>query len=122
MTEQIEGAPIVERIAQLRSEAEDAIAAAQSTDALEEARMRYLGRKAELPNLLRHVADLPPDQRGPTGKAANEARQALEALIARRSAELAAQELEARLVRDRVDVTLPADPLPAIGGLHLLTQ
>ena len=101
MTEQIEGAPIVERIAQLRSEAEDAIAGAQSTDALEEARIRYLGRKAELPNLLRHVADLPPEQRGPTGKAANEARQALEAQIEQRAGELATEELQKRLSEDR---------------------
>ena len=50
--------------------------------------MRYLGRKAELPNVLRGIAQLPPEQRGPTGKAANQARQALEALIgaARRAA------------------------------------
>jgi phenylalanyl-tRNA synthetase alpha chain len=122
MTEQIEGAPIIERIAQLRSEAGDAIAAAQSTESLEEARIRYLGRKAELPNLLRHVADLPPEQRGPTGKAANEARQALERAIDQRAGELATEELQKRLSEDRIDVTLSADPLPAIGALHLLTQ
>ena len=51
--------------------------------------MRFLGRKAELPNLLRGVAELPPEQRGAVGKAANEARQALEALIEARGAELA---------------------------------
>ncbi len=44
--------------------------------------MRYLGRKAELPQMLREVATLPPEQRGAVGKAANEARQALEAQIA----------------------------------------
>jgi phenylalanyl-tRNA synthetase alpha chain len=36
--------------------------------------------------------------------------------------ELAAQELDRRLQEDRVDVTLPADPLPNLGGLHLVTQ
>jgi phenylalanyl-tRNA synthetase alpha chain len=113
---------MIERIAQLRSEAEDAIAAARDTSALEDVRVRYLGRRAELPNLLRGVAELPPEQRGPTGKAANEARRALEQAIERRQGELAAQELDERLQRDRVDVTLPADPLPAIGRLHLLTQ
>src|SRR5205085_1797899 len=39
-----------------------------------------------------------------------------------RGAELAAAELEQRLKQDRVDVTLPADPLPAIGRLHLMTK
>jgi len=68
------------------------------------------------------VAQLPPDQRAATGKAANRARQALEAAIEARGGELAAAELDARLVQDRVDVTLPADPLPAIGRLHLMTR
>ena len=43
--------------------------------------MRYLGRKAELPQMLREVAQLEPAQRAAVGKAANAARQALEALI-----------------------------------------
>ena len=111
-----------ERIGQIRAEAEDAIAAATTSEALEEARIRYLGRKAELPNLLREVANLPPEERAATGKAANEARQALERAIERRQAELAGQELDRRLQEDRVDVTLPADPLPNLGGLHLIAQ
>ncbi len=113
---------MTERIAQISAEAQAAIAAAPSTPALEEIRIRYLGRKAELPNLLRGVAELPAQERAATGKAANQARQALEAAIERKAGELAAQELEQRLIQDRVDVTLPADPLPAIGRLHLMTK
>jgi phenylalanyl-tRNA synthetase alpha chain len=111
-----------ERIAEIRRQAEQAIASAPDTHALEEARIRYLGRKAELPNLLRNVAQLDPAQRAATGKAANDARKALEDAIAARERELAAQELEQRLISDRIDVTLPADPLPALGRLHLITQ
>jgi phenylalanyl-tRNA synthetase alpha chain len=122
MTEQTQGAPTTERISELRREAEAAIAAAGSTQALEEARVHFLGRKAELPNLLRHVAQLPPDQRALVGKTANEARQALERAIEERQGELASAELQARLADDRVDVTLGGDPLPALGRLHLLTQ
>jgi phenylalanyl-tRNA synthetase alpha chain len=106
----------------LQSEGEAAIAASQTTAALEEIRVQYLGRKAELPNLLRGVAELPPEQRGPVGKAANESRKRLEALIDARAGELAVVELNARLIQDRVDVTLPADPLPAVGRLHLITR
>ena len=113
---------MIERIAQIRKEAQEAIAAAQSTQALEEARIRWLGRKAELPNLLRGVADLAPQERAATGKAANQVRQALEAAIEGKAGDLAAEELDQRLVQDRVDVTLPADPLPAIGRLHLMTK
>jgi len=113
---------MIERIAELREEAEAAIAGAATSSELEEQRVRYLGRKAELPNALRTIADLPPDQRGPTGKAANQARQALEALVAQRSQELEANELDRRLHTDRVDVTLPGDPRRPAGRLHLVTQ
>src|SRR4051794_13423386 len=112
---------MIGRIDQLRSEAEAAIAAAPSTAALEELRVRYLGRKAELPNLLRGVAELPPQERGQVGKAANQARQALEQLITARRDALAAAELDAQLAADRVDVTLPGSPVTPTGRLHLLT-
>ncbi len=112
---------VTDRIAVLRAEAEEAVAAATSTNALEGLRVRYLGRKAELPNLLRGVADLPPDQRGEVGRAANEAPQAITALIAQRAEALGEAELEARLQGDRVDVTLPGTPPQPIGRLHLLT-
>jgi phenylalanyl-tRNA synthetase alpha chain len=122
MTDQIKGADSLPRVQELQREAEAAIAGANGTDALEEVRVRYLGRKAELPNLLRHVAELPPEQRAEVGRTANHARQALEQALARRQGELAAAELQQKLADDRVDVTLGGDPLPAVGGLHLLTQ
>ncbi len=113
---------MTERIVQIRQEAEEAITAAQTTQQLEELRIQYLGRKAELPNLLRTVAQLPPEERAATGKAANEARQALESAIDRRYAELAAAELHSQLTEDRKDLTLPGDPAVRLGALHLLTQ
>jgi phenylalanyl-tRNA synthetase alpha chain len=113
---------MTERIDAIRSEAQAAIDAATDTQALEEVRIRYLGRKAELPNLLRGVAQLPPQERAATGKAANAARQALELALERRAADLSRQELEQRLAQDRIDISLPADPRPAVGRLHLITQ
>ena len=112
----------LERIAQIKAEAERAIAAAGDTEALQHVRITYLGRKAELPNLLRSVAQLPAQERAATGQAANAARQELDAAIERRGDELAAQELEVRLAEDRIDVTLPADPVPQLGTLHLITR
>jgi phenylalanyl-tRNA synthetase alpha chain len=112
---------MIDRIQALRSEAESAIAAADSSEALEQLRVHYLGRRAELPQMLRGVAELEPEQRGAVGKAANEARQALEALIAARTEELAVAELEQRLLADRVDVTLPGAPPAPVGRLHVLS-
>ncbi len=110
-----------ERISELRAEGEAAIAGAAGTGELEEVRVRFLGRKAELPNLLRGVAQLDPAERGAVGRAANEARRALEAAIESRTAALEAAELDARLIADVVDVTLPGSPAVATGRQHLLT-
>ncbi|HVC85571.1 MAG TPA: phenylalanine--tRNA ligase subunit alpha [Solirubrobacteraceae bacterium] len=112
----------LERIAALRAEGEAAIAAAADTAALEQLRVAYLGRRAELPLLLRGVAELPASERAAVGAAANAARQALAALIAAREAELAAGELDAQLIDDRIDITLPGAPAFPRGHLHLLTQ
>jgi phenylalanyl-tRNA synthetase alpha chain len=113
---------MIERIAELRAQAEAEISAASRGEALEELRVRWLGRKAELPQMLRGVAQLDPAERGAVGKAANQARQALEALIEQRSRQLAGAELERSLQQDRVDVTLPGAPPQPIGRLHLLTS
>jgi phenylalanyl-tRNA synthetase alpha chain len=113
---------VIERIEEIHDEGLAAIDAAASTEQLEELRVRLLGRKAELPNLLRGVGELEPAQRGQVGKRANEVRKALEARLAASVERLDASELDARLIADRVDVTLPGDPLQPVGRLHLITQ
>src|SRR6266849_6742379 len=112
---------MIERIAELRGQAEAEISAPASAPALEELRVRHLGRKAQLPQLLRGVAQLAPEQRAAVGAAANEARQALEAMLERREAELRSAELHSLLETDHIDVTLPGAPPQPIGRLHLLT-
>jgi phenylalanyl-tRNA synthetase alpha chain len=112
---------MIERIAQLQSQASEEIAAASSSEQVQELRVRYLGRKAELPQLLRGVASLEPEQRGVVGRAANQARRELERLIDARSAQLDAGELQARLAQDAIDVTLPGTPPQPVGRLHVLS-
>ena len=82
------------RINEIQRQAEAEIAGAADTAALEEVRVRHLGRKAELPNLLRTVAELPPEERsavgkarqpGPPGARARAAEHAAEALAAARA-------------------------------------
>ena len=110
------------RLEELHREAEQAVAGAGDLEALEELRVRYLGRKSELTGILRSIAELPAEQRGAVGKAANTTRAALESLIAERSARLEAAALESRLAEDRIDVTLAGDPPRPAGALHLITQ
>jgi phenylalanyl-tRNA synthetase alpha chain len=113
---------MLDRIESIHEEAVGAIGAAGTTDELEELRVRFLGRKAELPNLLRGVGELAPEERGAVGKRANEVRRALEERLGEARDRLDAAELDTRLVADRVDVTLPGDPPQPVGRLHLITQ
>jgi len=113
---------MLEQIEKIESEATAAIEAATGTAELEELRVRYLGRKAELTTILRSIAELPPQDRGPVGGSANQARKELEALLEQRAAALDASELEVRLAGDRIDVTLPGTPARPAGHLHLITR
>ena len=113
---------MLDRIEGIRAAGAEAIAAADSSAALEELRVAYLGRKAELTTILRGIAELPQEERGPVGGAANRARKELEALLEARAEALDASELEARLATDRVDVTLPGSPPRPVGHAHLIAR
>ncbi|MFN2617893.1 MAG: phenylalanine--tRNA ligase subunit alpha [Thermoleophilaceae bacterium] len=110
------------RFDEISSEAEAAIGAAGTSAELEELRVRYLGRKAELTQALRAIGELPAAERGPAGKAANQAKQAIEARLQARTEALEAAELDQRLGEDTIDVTLPGDPPQPAGHLHLVSQ
>ena len=113
---------MLERIEEIRAEAAAAIEGAVSSAELEELRVRYLGRKAELTSILRGIAELPQEERGAVGGAANRARKELEALLEQRAERLDASELEAKLVTDRIDVTLPGAPPRPVGHAHLIAR
>jgi phenylalanyl-tRNA synthetase alpha chain len=113
---------MLDQIEKIRLEATEAIVDATTSAALEELRVKYLGRKAELTQILRGIAQLPPEERGPVGGAANKARKELEALIEQSSDRLGAAELDAKLVADRIDVTMPGAPPRPLGHQHLITR
>ena len=99
----------------VESEALAAIAVALTADDVEELRVRYLGRKAELPQALRAVRDRE------TGMTLNALRQTLESALDARREELERAELDRRLREETIDVTLPGEGPPR-GHLHLITQ
>jgi phenylalanyl-tRNA synthetase alpha chain len=112
----------IDRLEAIRAEAAAAIEVAPGTAELEELRVRFLGRKAELTTILRGIAELPAEERSKVGSGANEARKQLETLIEARGAALDASELESRLAEDRIDVTLPGSPARPVGHIHLITR
>jgi phenylalanyl-tRNA synthetase alpha chain len=99
----------------LENEAKSAISGANTLDELDDARVRYLGRRSELKQALREVRD--PE----TGRVLNTLRETLEQAIEEREAALRGADLEQRLAEERVDVTLPAQATER-GHLHLITQ
>jgi phenylalanyl-tRNA synthetase alpha chain len=99
----------------LENEAKSAIAGAATLAELDDARVRYLGRKSDLKQALRDVRD--PE----TGRVLNTLREELERAVAEREAALAGAELEQRLTEEQVDVTLPGKAVPR-GHLNLITQ
>jgi len=113
---------MLEQIEKIRVAATAAIGEASASAELEDLRVKYLGRKAELTQILRGIAQLPPEERGPVGGAANKARKELEALIERGAERAGAAELDARLVADRVDVTMPGAPPRPVGHQHLIAR
>ena len=96
-------------------EASAAVAAASSPVELDDARVRYLGRKSELAQALRGVRDRE------TGMLLNGIRERLEAAVAEGEQLLEDEELDRRLRDEVVDVTLPGEHLP-VGHLHPITQ
>jgi phenylalanyl-tRNA synthetase alpha chain len=85
---------------------------------LEELRVKFLGRKAELTAVLRSVSELPSEERKEAGKAANMLRGRISAALQELKGELAGKDKNSA---EELDVTMPgAAPLP--GVLHPITQ
>ncbi|MCI8469753.1 MAG: phenylalanine--tRNA ligase subunit alpha [Eggerthellaceae bacterium] len=98
---------ITEELSALRDDTLAAVAAADTTAALDEVRVRVLGKAGTLTGYLRSMGSVPKEERAAVGKAVNEARVAVEEALAARKAVLDAAELEAAIDAAAVDVTLP---------------
>ena len=107
----------LDQIKQITADAEQAIESAADAAALEDLRVRYLGRKAALPQLLRTIAELDPAERARVGAAGNQARTHIEAALISRESSLTQGENSTAL-----DVTRPGTPPLRPGHLHLITE
>ena len=107
---------MIERLDALEAEAARALEAARDESALEEARVRHLGRKSELTQILRGLKDLSAAERASVGARANRLRETLE-----RCYEEARGRLETAPAALARDVTLPGRCIPR-GHEHLISQ
>ncbi|MET0106254.1 MAG: phenylalanine--tRNA ligase subunit alpha [Sedimenticola sp.] len=108
-------------IDKLVQEAAGLIDSADGLPALDEVRVRFLGKSGELTAQLKQLGKLPKEERPAAGQAINKAKQALQEQIERRKAELEQEALSARLASERIDVTLPGRGR-GHGGLHPVTR
>ncbi len=111
----------MDQLEQIGVSAGAAIAAAGSLADLDEQRVRYLGKKGELTQLLKELGQLAPEQRRERGAEINATKDRLEQAIAARRLELEQAELQRKLGAERIDVTLPGRR-QSTGGLHPITR
>ncbi len=108
-------------LSEIESRAVSLIDAAADAEALENARVEFLGRKGTLANIGKDMGKLAPEERAKIGKLLNAVKQNLEARYESRKAGFERAALDARLAAEWVDLTLPAPGLRP-GSLHPLTQ
>jgi len=116
----MEGAAMQDHINKLRATIEQQIKEATTTSALEELRVKLLGRKGEITQLLKSLGTLSPEERPIVGQKVNELRVLAESHIEEVHKKLARQQVEQALKKENIDVTLPGRRNP-LGHLHPLT-
>ena len=98
-----------------------AIDAADTSKALEELRVAYLGKSGEVTAQMKTLGTLPPEARKDAGAQINAVKDAITAALEAKKAQLETVELNARLAAETLDITLPATPV-ARGSIHPITQ
>ncbi len=105
----------------IRTDALSAIDSADSTAKLEEIRNEYLSRKSELTNIKKNLKDLSNEEKRIIGPLANKISSDIETKLNEKHNILYKKELNEKLEKDRVDVTLPGSFVP-YGKVHPLTR
>ena len=106
---------------QLQRDLMAAIDAAASLDGLESVRVTALGKAGSITALLKTLGGMSPDERQVQGPRIQSLREAVTTAIAARKAALDRAELDARLARETLDMTLPAPAMPQ-GSVHPVSQ
>ena len=105
----------------IRSAALAAIAEATDGKAVEELRVKYLGKKGEITAILKQMGSLSAEERPVMGQLANEVRAAIETAIAESAEKMKSAALEAQLKAETVDITMPAKKR-TVGSLHPINK
>lgn len=110
-----------ERLEALKHEAMEQLGLVADAAHLNELRVKYLGKKGALTEILRGMGALTAEERPVIGQVANDVRGVIESLIEEKQNDFQRKETENRLAAEKVDVTLPGRPLKQ-GAVHPLNQ
>ena len=110
-----------EQIENLKNQALEEIAKSESSKELNDLRVKYLGKKGELTSILRGMGELSPEERPEMGALVNSAKQEVENEIQEKEKELAKKELQERLEKEEIDITLPSQKIRR-GSKHPLNR
>lgn len=108
-------------ITELQTRALVDIEASESLQQLDDLRVQYLGKKGEVTAQLKTLGSMEPEKRKAFGQSVNATRDALNQAINTRRKLLESKALEAKLLSEKVDVTLPGRG-ETRGGLHPITM
>lgn len=111
----------MEHLEQITAAALAAVDAAADLRALDEVRVRYLGKKGEISQLLKGLGALSAEERPAAGARINVVRDQVQEAIEQKRAALEQASLDAKLAEEKVDVTLPGRGESA-GALHPVTR
>ena len=106
-----------EQLELIKQNALAALDAAGTPAALEELRVKLLGKKGELTAVLKMMGKLSPEERPVMGQMANAVRASIEEKLAQRKAAIDAAVLETKLAAESIDVTIPGDAVE-LGHQH----
>lgn len=109
------------RLEAMKQTALEQIGQAADTQQLQDLRVKYLGKKGELTELLRGMGSLSAEERPVVGQLVNQVREALETAFSAKQAVLEQAILNEKLASQRIDVTLPGRPVPS-GTMHPLSR
>ncbi len=110
-----------EQIEQIKVNALKEIEKAKDLKELNEVNVKYLGKKGELTAVLRGMGALSAEERPVIGSLVNVVRDELEKAISEKEEKFKAEEMEAKLVKEKIDITLPANKIKR-GSKHPLNR
>lgn len=96
-----------EKIEEIRKQAEERIKEIHNSQELQELKVKVLGKKSELSNLLKGLGNLSPEERPKMGALVNEARKAIEEKIAIAEDSIMEAMLAEQIEKETIDITLP---------------